>query len=115
MTTASLEKRLTPEELAERWDMPLGRDFWAIIDDQAVPFLYLGQGTPRKGGKGQRGRYRFRPEAIAKWERDREQSFEPRTDPVETKPAGDQIAKALAGKASPLVRKLGAKKGPRRK
>jgi hypothetical protein len=104
----------TPQELADHWGVPCNRDFWRIIDDQAVPFLYLGKGTPTKGGRaGPRGKYRFPPAAIAAWERERIQSFRTPGEEKEVRPrpAPDLIAQALGGK---VYGGRKGKKGPRR-
>lgn len=94
MATQAPEKRWKAAELAEHWGVPVNRDFWRIIDDQDVPFLYVGQGQPAKGRPGQRGKYRFRPEAILAWEKEHERSF------GRAEPAG------VAASPAPTIAKL---------
>jgi hypothetical protein len=112
MTTTTPEKLLTPEQLAEHLQVPFDRSFWRLVDEEGIPFLYAGRGTARKGGRGQRGNYRFRPSAIAAWERGREKTFTTNQGEEKKAPATATIAKLHDGNDRGGRK---GKKGPRAK
>lgn len=101
MTAADLQAAppLDAKGLAQRWGMPANSDFWRIVDARDVPFFFIGGGEPRKGRRGQRGRYRFRLAAIIEWERAQEQSFgQPQLGTEKLPPPEPTIAKLHDGK-----------------
>lgn len=71
----------TPEQLADRWGTTTDA-VWRAVDDpeHPLPFVYFGDGKPRRGGRGQRGLYRFRASVVERWEAAREQRFSTRKD-----------------------------------
>lgn len=89
------KKLLTAEDLAERWNVTTDA-VWDQVDgeDDPLPFIHFGRGTPTPKRAGQKGLIRFRLETVLAWEARNEKSF---AKPCSNVDADAQAVKILSG------------------